>query len=61
MESDESLRPWIYAPAVGWPLMIEAASMQWVSGEIFGLAFFRITETEQQRLGQVISGRMAGS
>jgi len=34
--------------------MIEAASVQWVSGQTFGLAFFRITEMEQQRLGQVI-------
>lgn len=44
----------IYAPNVEWPLMIEAASVQWVSGRTFGLAFFRITEPEQQRLGQVI-------
>jgi len=44
----------IYAPDVEWPLMIEAANVQWVSGQTFGLAFFRITETEQQRLGQVI-------
>ena len=44
----------IYAPNVEWPLMIEAANVQWVSGQTFGLAFFRITEPEQQRLGQVI-------
>ena len=44
----------IYAPNVEWPLMIDAASVQWVSGQAFGLAFFRITEPEQQRLGQVI-------
>lgn len=44
----------IYAPNVEWALMIEAASVQWVSGQTFGLAFFRITEPEQQRLGQVI-------
>jgi len=35
--------------------MIDAASVQWVSGQTFGLAFVRITETEQQRLEQVIS------
>jgi len=45
----------IHAPDVEWPLMIEAASVQWVSGQIFGLAFVRITDSEQQRLGQVIS------
>ena len=44
----------IYAPNVEWPLMIEAANVQWVSGQTFGLAFFRITEPEQRRLGQVI-------
>ena len=44
----------IYAPNVEWPLMIEAANVQWVSGQTFGLAFFRITEAEQERLRQVI-------
>ncbi len=48
----------IYAPNVEWPLMIEAANVQWVSGQTFGLAFFRITEPEQQRLGQVIEDLM---
>jgi hypothetical protein len=50
----------IYAPDVDWPLMIEAATVQWVSGQTLGLAFFRITEPEQQRLGQVIEDLMAG-
>jgi hypothetical protein len=45
----------IHVPDLDWPLMIDAASVQWVSGETFGLAFSRITETEQQRLEQVIS------
>lgn len=45
----------IYAPDIEWPLMIEAASVQWVSGQTFGLAFFRIKETELHRLGQVIA------
>lgn len=48
----------IYAPNVEWPLMIEAANVQWVSGQTFGLAFFRIREAEQQRLGQVIEALM---
>ena len=48
----------IYAPNVEWPLMIEAASVQWVSGQTFGLAFFRITESEQQRLERVIEDLM---
>jgi hypothetical protein len=58
VEPGVSLELRIYAPDVEWPLMIEAASVQWVSGQIFGLAFFRITESEHQRLGQVISDLM---
>ena len=54
MEPSLLLELRIYAPNVEWPLMIEAANVQWVSGQTFGLAFFRITEPEQQRLGQVI-------
>ena len=50
----------IHAPDIEWPLMIEAASVQWVSGQTFGLAFVRITETEHQRLEQVISDLMEG-
>jgi hypothetical protein len=60
VEPGVSLELRIYAPDVEWPLMVEAASVQWVSGQIFGLAFFRITETEQQRLGQVIRDLMEG-
>jgi hypothetical protein len=60
VEPGVSLELRIYAPDIEWPLMIEAASVQWVSGQTFGLAFFRITETEQQRLGQVISDLMEG-
>jgi len=55
VEPGVSLELRIYAPDIEWPLMIEAASVQWVSGQTFGLAFFRITEKEQQRLGQVVS------
>jgi len=60
VEPGVSLELRIYAPDLEWPLMIEAASVQWVSGQTFGLAFFRITEPEQQRLGQVISHLMEG-
>jgi hypothetical protein len=55
VEPGVSLELRISAPDSERPLMIEAASVQWVSGQTFGLAFFRITETEQQRLRQVIS------
>jgi hypothetical protein len=58
VEPGFSLELRIHVPDLDWPLMIEAASVQWVSGQIFGLAFFRITETEHQRLGQLISDLM---
>jgi len=54
VEPGLSLELRIYVPDIEWPLMVEAASVQWVSGQTFGLAFFRMTETERQRLGQVI-------
>ena len=56
LEPGVSLKLSISVPDVDWPLMIEAASVQWVSGQIFGLAFFQIRDTEHQRLEQVISG-----
>jgi len=55
-----SLELRIHVPDLDWPLMIDAASVQWVSGQTFGLAFFRITDAERQRLGQVISHLMEG-
>ena len=58
MVPNVSLELRIYAPDIEWPLMVEAANVQWVSGQTFGLAFSRITETEHQRLGQVISDLM---
>lgn len=60
VESTASLTPGlalelrIYAPGLDWPLMVEAATVQWVSGQTFGLAFFRMPEAERQRLEQVI-------
>ena len=60
VEPGFSLELRIHVPDLEWPLMIEAASVQWVSGHTFGLAFFRITEPEHQRLGQVISDLMEG-
>ena len=44
----------IHAPDIEWPLKIEAASVQWVRGQTFGLAFFRLKEDERQRLEQLI-------
>jgi PilZ domain-containing protein len=50
-----SLELRIHLPDLDWPLMIEAASVQWVSGQTFGLAFFRMKETEQQQVEYAIS------
>ena len=48
----------IHVPELDWPIMIETASVQWVSGLIFGLAFFRLREAEQQRLEQLVNHLM---
>ena len=45
----------IYVPGLEWPLMIDGAHVQWVSGQMIGLAFFKIRQTEQQRLDEVIT------
>ena len=50
----------IHVPDLEWPIMIEAANVQWVSGLMFGLAFFRLKEGERQRLGQVVKGLLEG-
>ena len=49
----------IYVPGLEWPLMIDGADVQWVSEETAGLAFVRIRETEQQRLDEVLTTRLA--
>jgi hypothetical protein len=53
-----SLELHIHVPHLEWPILIEAASVQWVSGLMFGLAFFRLKEDERQRLEQLINHLM---
>ena len=60
VEPGVSLKLSISVPDLDWPLMIEAASVQWVSGQIFGLAFFRIRDAERQRLEQVFNDLKEG-
>jgi len=61
VESSVSLMPGvsvelrIFVPGLDWPLMIDVATVQWISGQTFGLAFFQIRESERQRLEQVVS------
>ena len=54
VEPGTSLELHIYAPDFRWPIMVEEATVQWVRGQTFGLAFFRIKEAEQQRLGKMV-------
>ena len=54
-----SLELQIYVPGLEWPLMIDGADVQWVSEQTAGLAFVRIRETEQQRLDEVLTTRLA--
>ena len=54
-----SLELRIDVPGLEWPLMIDGADVQWVSEETAGLAFVRIRETEQQRLDEVLTTRLA--
>lgn len=51
-----SLELHIHVPHLECPIMIEAASVQWVGGLMFGLAFFQLKEGERQRLEEVIKG-----
>lgn len=54
VEPGVSLELHIYAPDLGWPVTVEAATVQWVNGQRFGLAFFRVTDDEQQRLEKIV-------
>ena len=61
VEPGVSLKLSIAVPGFTWPLMIEAASVQWVKGQRFGLAFFQLREAERERLEQVLSDLRAPS
>ena len=51
----------IYVSGLEWPLMIDGAQVQWVSGQVIGLAFLQIRATEQPRLDEVIAELSAHS
>jgi hypothetical protein len=44
----------IFVPDLNLTLMVEAASVRWVSGQIFGLAFVRVGQTEQELLNEAV-------
>jgi hypothetical protein len=45
----------VQVPGLERPLVIDGAHVQWVRGQLVGLAFVRIRKTEQQRLERVIA------
>ena len=45
----------IYIPDLEWPLMVDAAVVQWVQGSTFGLRFLRLRQDEEDRLAQVLA------
>jgi hypothetical protein len=45
----------IYVPGQDWPLMVDGATVQWVRGEVFGLAFNHMKDAERTRLGDVLA------
>ena len=45
----------VQVPGLEWPLVIDGAHVQWVRGQLVGLAFVRMRRTEQQRLERVIA------
>lgn len=60
MIPDLSVTLSIEVPDLVSPLIIETARVQWVSGQTFGVAAFQTTDTERQRLRQVIMGLIGG-
>jgi len=54
MKVGTALELHIHVPSWECPVVVEAATVQWVSAPMFGLAFFRLTETERARLNAVI-------
>lgn len=54
-----SLELRIAVPGLEWALTIDGADVQWANEETAGLAFVRIRETEQQRLDDLMTTRLA--
>lgn len=45
----------IYVPDLDWPIIVDAAVVQWVEGNTFGLYFVRLRPTQGDRLAWVIA------
>ena len=47
----------LHIPDLDWPVMIDEASVRWIDGKTFGLAFTRIRSEEQIKIANLI-GRL---
>lgn len=44
----------LHIPDLDWPIMIDEATIRWVEGKTFGLAFTRISSGEQEKIAALI-------
>lgn len=45
----------LHIPDLDWPVMIDEATIRWIDGKTFGLAFTRIRAEEQAKIADLIS------
>ncbi|MFO0707506.1 MAG: PilZ domain-containing protein [Nitrospira sp.] len=45
----------LHIPDLDWPIMIDEASVRWVDGNTFGLAFTRVRPEEQAKIRALIT------
>ena len=45
----------LHIPDLDWPIMIDEATIRWVEGKTFGVAFTRIRSGEQDKIASLIS------
>lgn len=45
----------LHIPGLDWPLRIEEATVRWVDGNTFGIAFSRITPEELAKLKTILT------
>jgi hypothetical protein len=46
----------LHVPGLDWPLRIDEATVRWIDGKSFGIAFSRIAPEELAKLKAVLSG-----
>ena len=55
VEQGAKLECRLHIPGLDWPLRIDEATVRWVDGNSFGIAFSRITPEEFAKLKTVLS------